>query len=140
MYAFASDSKQIYNVLANDFSKIQNFITSFAKESKDVINYYREIKFDLASQRNDYFAPAKNTQFSNNNKLINLLYTLGVLEDKSHISEIDWHCLKLHIYGNTINNISNTLDLPKITIEKAIHRLKSKIKVKNIEKILDYSS
>ncbi len=138
MYAFTSDSKKIYNSLINDLVLVNKFIEYFTKESQGVINYYRERKFDLASQRDDYFDKSIIPSNSKKDKFVNLLRSFGILNKNTKISDREWQCLELYIHGKSANQTGDLLGISRRTVETHFDNLKNKLNVTSKSALIDY--
>ena len=138
MYGFSSDSKKIYNTILNDWDVAKKFITYFTEESKDVINYYRNRKFDLASQRKDYFNNKRHQSESYKEKIMNALYNLGTLSKKTSIDEKEWECFQLYHHGKAVDQIGEILGVSYRVVESHFDSLKKKLGVKSKVEIMEH--
>jgi hypothetical protein len=137
MYIFTSDNNQIYNALINDLDLVKKFIDYFTAESHDVIKYYRENKFNLASQRDDYFDNPEHISSSKKSKLIKLLQNFGKLEINVNISDREWQCFELYCHGKSASQTAELLGISRRTVETHFDNLKNKLQIRNKSDLID---
>jgi hypothetical protein len=139
LYGFHSDSGKIYNSLINDLDGIKKFIEFFAEESQNVIDYYKDKKFDLASQRDDYFDKNIQHPMSKKYKLLQLLKQLGKIDGNADISNIEWQCFESYSYGKTAKQTAQFLGISTKTVENHFDNLKNKL-IHAKSEVIDYLS
>ena len=119
----------ILDALANNTVAIKKLLQFFKDESKDVINYHKDHKFNIASERPGYFVKEDNPYTSELNKINHLLKTTGILEKGKILTKREYQCLELYLLGKSAHQTSKILNISRRTIETHFANIKQKLKI-----------
>lgn len=128
----------ILDTLANNPSAIRKLLQFFKEESKEVINFHKNHKFNIASIRPNYFAKEDNPYKSDLEKINQLLHTIGVLDINKSISPREYQCLDLYNQGKSARETGKILGISNRTVETHFESLKTKLKATLKADLVEY--
>lgn len=136
-YTFWADSPSIYDRLIRDINITKKFIKFFKEESQDVINYYREHKFNLAAKSTNFFKDNFDIDKTEREKTNDLLQSMGILDQDKNITEREWQCIEMLRYGKSAAQTGDILGISRRTVETHFDHIKQKLGIDSKTKILE---
>ena len=137
-FFFSADTPEIYDNLLNNVNLVKKFIQHFEKENQHIINYFRDRKFNIAEKKEDYFADQDNFICSQEREnTVNMLHTLGILDQKKNISNREWQCIELYRQGKSATQTGKILGISNRTVETNFNNLKQKLNVNTKAELID---
>ncbi len=118
----------IFDVLANNSIAVKKLLQFFKEESKHVINYHKDYKFNIASMRPGYFVKEDNPYISERDKMNYLFQTTGVLQKGKILTEREYQCFELYISGKSAQQTSTILGISRRTVEGHFVSIKKKLR------------
>jgi DNA-binding CsgD family transcriptional regulator len=132
---FSADTPAIYACLTQNLPIVKKFIYYFKNSNEEILEHYRQNKFDLGSASSNYFVRHKN-QITERDKINYLLQTVGVLELGSTISYREWQCIKLLEAGKSAQETGEVLGISRRTVETFWVSIKKKLKAQKKSEVL----
>lgn len=134
VYFFGSDDPEINNRVSNNMMLFTKFIEMFKNDSENIVNYYRERKFNLADKKNSYFRTIK--RGADPREMFHyFLYDLGLLDINTKISKQEYRCLQLLLKGKSAQKTSEVLGISSRTVEEHLSRLLKKFNIRNKQEL-----
>lgn len=125
----STNPTRLIDVLANELVSIKKLFKFIKDESKHVIDYHKDYKFNIASERPGYFATERDTNLTGAEKLNYWLHTMGVLDKHKKLTVKEFQCLELHNSGKSANQIAEILNISRRTVETHFVNIKGKLNV-----------
>ena len=125
-YYFGSDSPIIYDNLINNVNLVRKLIHQFKKDNEQIINYFRERKFNISEVKEDFFSTINFACKSEAQKFTEMLHSLGMLDINKNVTTREFQCLQLYSQGMSANKTGIVLGLSRRTIETHFTNLKDK--------------
>jgi len=133
----STNPTMLINALANDLVSIKKLFKFFKDESKHVIDYHKDHKFNIASERPGYFATERDTNRADVEKLNYWLHTMGVLDKNKRLTVKEFQCLELHNSCKSANQIAEILNISRRTVEVHFVNIKRKLNVSSKYELSD---
>ena len=130
----------LLDALANNSIAIKKLLQFFKEESKDIIKYHQDHKFNIASIRPEYFVKEDNPYMSEKDKINYLFQQTGILAKDRQLTKREYQCLELYLLGKSAHQTSGILGISRRTIEKHFDNLKDKLNIKSKAKLIEYLS
>ncbi|NQY43719.1 MAG: helix-turn-helix transcriptional regulator, partial [Legionellales bacterium] len=129
IYFFGSNTPEIYNSVVNNISMFKKFLKFFKTENNRIIADFRNKKFNVADNRENYFVENNNEPFSKRKQLNKLLHNLGLLEKNKFISKREWQCIEMLQLGHSAAKTGEILHISRRTVETHFESIKNKLGV-----------
>ncbi len=137
LYFFGSDTPEIYNAVVNNLSLFKRFLKFFKEENKHIVNYFRLNKFDIASNREQYFVKNNHCNISKRQQLNSMLHILGLIEENKNITEREWQCIEMLELGQSAARTGEILGISRRTVESHLQSVKDKLGVRKKSEIIE---
>ncbi len=137
-YTFSSDTPEIYDKLTNNILLVRKFIKHFKEANKDITEYFKERKFNIANEKEDFFTNNNSFQYiSEKDRLVDTLHVLNILDRDKNITNREWQCLQLYYQGKSANQTGEILGISRRTVETYFVNLKNKLNVDSKSELID---
>ena len=127
----------LFDVLANNSSGVRKLLQFFKSESKDVLSYHKNHKFNISSVRPGYFVNSDDPYVSERDKTNYLLQTIGALDKNTFLTEREYQCLQLSCIGKSATQTGTLLGISNRAVESHFVNLKNKLKVTSKSKLME---
>jgi len=134
-YFFASDGREIYNILVRNLSLIKNFIMHFKEANRDIFNEMQDRKFDISKEKDTYFIKPACSDKTDKERLLNFLHLYNLLNKNETLTDREFQCMKYYCRGRTSKAIGEIFNISNRTAETHINSLKEKLQVHSREEL-----
>ena len=128
-YYFGSDTPIIYDKLVNNVQLVRKLIKQFKQDNEQVINYFRDRKFNISEVKEDYFSDTKSACKSSAEIFTDNLHVLELLEKDKKITDRELQCIQLYSRGMSANKTGKILGISRRTVETHFNNVKQKLKI-----------
>ena len=128
-YYFGSDTPIIYDNLVNNVKLVIRLIKHFKQDNEQVINYFRERKFNVSEIKEDYFNETNIICKSDAEKFTDNLHLLGLLGKNEKITDRELQCIQLYTRGMSANKTGKILGISRRTVEAHFTNVKQKLRI-----------
>ena len=136
-YYFGSDTPIIYDNLVNNLNLVRKLINQFKKDNEQIINYFRERKFNISEIKPDYFNDEKISLKTEAENLTDVLHALNALDSNQKITTRELQCIQLYLKRHTAEQTGKFLGISRRTVETHFNNLKKKFGINSKSKILN---
>lgn len=135
-YLFASDNRQIYDILVQNLSIIKNLVMHFKQLNVDVFNEIEDKKINMAEAKNTYYTQLSYSPKTEKERLMNLLHTFALLNNNENLTDREFECMKAYCQGETAGAIGEKLHISRRTVESHLASLKEKFHVHSKKELM----
>ena len=128
-YYFGSDTPIIYDNLVNNVQLVRKLIKQFKQDNEQVINYFRDRKFNISEVKEDYFSDTKSACKSSAEIFTDNLHVLELLEKDKKITDRELQCIQLYSRGMAANKTGKISGISRRTVERHFNNVKQKLKI-----------
>jgi DNA-binding CsgD family transcriptional regulator len=122
-YYFGSDTPTIYDNLVNNLNLVKKLINQFKQDNEQIINYFRERKFNISEIKPDYFNNKNIPRKTEAENLTEVLHTLNVLDNNQKITNRELQCIQLYLQRKTAEQTGKALGISRRTVETHFYTL-----------------
>lgn len=128
-YYFGSDTPIIYDNLVNNVKIVRKLIKHFKQDNEQIINYFRDRKFNISEVKEDYFDNTRIGCKSPADRFTDHLHILELLDKDQKITDRELQCLYLYSDGKSANKTGKILGISRRTVETHFNNIKQKVKI-----------
>ena len=128
-YYFGSDTPLIYDNLINNVNLVRKLIKNFKDDNKQIINYFRDRKFNISEVKEDYFNDININYKSDAEIFTANLHVLELLDKDKRITDRELQCIQLYSRGMSANKSGKMLGISRRTVETHFNNVKQKVKI-----------
>ncbi len=122
----STNPSRLINAITNEKVGIKKLFKFIKEESKEIIKYHRDHKFNIAEENPNYYLSNEESYLTELDRTNKFLRNVGVLQNES-ITPREWQCLQLLKIGKSASHTGDILGISRRTVESFFESLKRKL-------------